>query len=128
MTDNARGLSMEVRDICEPDGIKFHMTVPYHPASNGVAEHTDGIRTNAVQAMLRDSGLPDFLWAEAFNTATYVRVQQDANVPARSTRSGLSHDGEGGSGETMLTIDQPGYPPVAFSAGFSWRHTAIEAA
>ena len=58
MTDNARELSMgEVRDICERDGIKLHTTVPYHPASNGVAERTIGVLTNAVRAMLYDSGL-----------------------------------------------------------------------
>jgi transposase InsO family protein len=39
MTDNAQELCMgEMRDICERDGIKLHTTVPYHPASNGVAE------------------------------------------------------------------------------------------
>ena len=73
ITDNARELSMgEVRDICERDGIKLHTTVPYHPASNGVAGRTIGVLTNAVRAMLHDSGLPNSLWAEAFNTATYL--------------------------------------------------------
>jgi len=73
LTDNARELSMgEMRDICEQEGIKLHTTVPYHPASNGVAERTIGVLTGAVRAMLKDSGLPDSLWAEAFVTAAYV--------------------------------------------------------
>ena len=73
MTDNARELSMgEMRELCEREGIKLNTTVPYHPASNGVAERAIGVLTNSVRAMLHDSGLPKSLWAEAFSTATYV--------------------------------------------------------
>jgi transposase InsO family protein len=73
MTDNARELSMgEVKEICEREGIKLHTSVRYNPESNEVAEHTIGVLTNAVRAMLHDSGLPRYLWAEAFNAATYV--------------------------------------------------------
>ena len=62
----------EMREICERDGIKLHTLVRYSLESNGVAERTIGVLTKAVRAMLHDSGLPKFLWAEAFNTATYV--------------------------------------------------------
>ena len=73
MTDNARELSMgEMRQICEQEGIKTHMSVRYSPESNGVAEHTIGVLTNAVRAMLHDSGLPRILWAEAYNAARYL--------------------------------------------------------
>jgi len=75
MNDNARELSMgEVFDICGQDGIKVHTIVPYRPASNGVAERTIGVLTNAAYAMLYDPGLPDSLWAEVFNTATTYRT------------------------------------------------------
>ena len=51
MTDNARQLSMgEMRQICEQEGIKLHTSVPYSPESNGVAERTIGVLTNAVRA------------------------------------------------------------------------------
>ena len=74
LTDNARELSMgEMSRFCETEGIKLNTTVPYHPASNGIAERTIGVLTNAVRAMLHDAGLPKSLWAEAFRTATYVR-------------------------------------------------------
>jgi len=50
---HARELLMgEVRDICEHDGIKLDTTVSYHPTSNGVAERTVGVLTNAARAML----------------------------------------------------------------------------
>ena len=64
MTDNAREL--------EQAGIKLHTSVRYSPESNGVAERAIRVLTNAVRAMRHDSGLPKSLWAEAFNTTTYV--------------------------------------------------------
>ena len=74
LMDNVRELSMgEMSRFCETDGIKLNTTVPYHPASNGIAERTIGVLTNAVRTMLHDAGLPKSLWAEAFRTATYVR-------------------------------------------------------
>jgi len=74
MTNNTRELSMgEMRDICERDGIKLRMTVPYHPASNGVAERAIEVLTAAARAMLHDAGLPQILWAEAFSIVTYLR-------------------------------------------------------
>jgi hypothetical protein len=48
-------------DICERDGIKLHTSVRYGPESNGVAEHTIGVLTGAVRAMLHDSRLPKYL-------------------------------------------------------------------
>jgi len=73
MTDNARELCMgEMKEICEKEGIKLHTLVQYSPESNGVAERMIGVLTNVVRAMLHNSGLPKFLWAEAFNAATYV--------------------------------------------------------
>ena len=74
LTDNARELSQEeIRRICEETGVKLNTTVPYHPASNGIAERTIGVLTNAICAMLHDADLPKDLWAEAYNSATYVR-------------------------------------------------------
>ena len=73
MKDNARELCMgEMKEICEKECIKLHTSVRYSPESNSVAERTIGVLTNAVRAMLHDSRLPKFLWAEAFNAATYV--------------------------------------------------------
>ena len=59
MTDNAREMCMgEMKAICEQAGIKFNMSVRYSPKSNGVAERAIGVLTNAMRAMLHDSGLP----------------------------------------------------------------------
>ena len=73
MTDNAWELSMgEMRETCEKEGIQLNITVPYHPVLNRVAECVVGVLTDAVHAMLHDSGLLQYLWAEAYNMATYV--------------------------------------------------------
>ena len=73
MMDNAQELCMgEMWDLCVQEGIKLHTSVPYHPVSNGIAKRAIRVLTNMVQAMLRDSGLPGSLWAEAFITAAYV--------------------------------------------------------
>ena len=70
MTDNAHELCMG--EVKEKEGIRLHTSVRYSPESNGVAERTIGVLTSATRAMLHDSGLPKFLWAEAFSAATYV--------------------------------------------------------
>jgi len=76
MTDNSREQSMgEMRDICQREGIKLNTAVPYHPTSNGVAERTRR-PTNALRAILHESGLPNALWAEPVQHS-YIRVQQD---------------------------------------------------
>ena len=59
-----------MKDTCEQEGTKLHMSVWYSPKLNGVAEQTIRVLTSAVCAMLHDSGLPKSLWAEAFNAAT----------------------------------------------------------
>ena len=63
----------EMSRFCEAEGIKISTTVPYHPALNGVAERTLGVLTSSVRVKLAESGLLKSLWAEAYNTATYVR-------------------------------------------------------
>ena len=66
-----------MKDTCEQEGTKLHMSVWYSPKLNGVAERTIRVLTNAVCAMLHDSGLPKSLWAEAFNAAaTFIIGRQ----------------------------------------------------
>jgi len=74
-----------MRDICERGGIKLHMMVPYHPASNGVAERAIGVQTATARAMLRNTSLPKKLWADAFSTATYLRNRTPTRALDRHT-------------------------------------------
>lgn len=59
-------------DISEA-GIKRETTTPYTPEWNGVAKRKNRTITEAARAMLHDQRLPKFLWAEAANTAIYVK-------------------------------------------------------
>lgn len=78
LTDNACKLSMgKMWTCCKQEGMKLSTTIPYHPASNSMAEHTIGILMNSARMMLTDSGLPKSLWAEAFLTATYVHAKSN---------------------------------------------------
>ena len=91
MTDNARELSMGgMRQTCEQEGIKLHTSVLYSPESNGVTERTIGVLMNAVLAMLHDSGLPQVLWAEEYNAATYVHNRTPTRVLGGRTRCSMA--------------------------------------
>ena len=81
MTGNTRELCMgEMGDLCDREGFKLHTTVPYHPALNGVVRRAIGMLTGAVRAILRASGLPGSLWADAFNTAAHVHNRTPTRV------------------------------------------------
>ena len=54
-------------------GIARQRTPPYTPEHNGVAERANRTLLEMVRSMLSDSGLPDWLWAEAVATAGYYR-------------------------------------------------------
>jgi len=54
-------------------GIQHQTTVRYSPEQNGVAEHFNRTVCLSARAMIIQSGLPKFFWAEAINTAAYTR-------------------------------------------------------
>jgi len=58
-----------MRQTGEQEGIKLHTSVRYSPKSNGVPERMIGVLMNAVRAMVRNSGLPQVIWAETYNCA-----------------------------------------------------------
>ena len=49
------------------------MTVPYNPAQNGIDEGMNRTIVKSAQSMLLHSNTPTELWAEAVNTAVYLR-------------------------------------------------------
>lgn len=63
----------DVASFLSKHGIKHTITTPYCPEQNGSAERENRILMEAVRSMLHaKSHLPQFLWAEAVNTAAYV--------------------------------------------------------
>lgn len=73
-TDNGKEyLSNEFKKFLEDEGISRQLSVEYTPQQNGVAERANRTIIEMAKCMLQQSGLPQSLWAEAVNTATFIR-------------------------------------------------------
>ena len=66
-------LLKEFSDHLKKSGTTRRLTVHDTPEHNGVAERANRTNLEIVRAMLHDSGLPKFLWAEAVSHAVYLR-------------------------------------------------------
>ena len=71
--DNGREyLSTDMREFCVQRGISYHLTVPYTPQLNGVAERMIRTITEKARAMVNGAKLDKSFWGEAVLTATYI--------------------------------------------------------
>lgn len=71
--DNGREyLSNEFKSFCTERGIQYHLTVPYTPQQNSVAERMNKSLTEKARAMIHGVELGKELWGEAILTATYL--------------------------------------------------------
>lgn len=57
--------------LCE-HGIAMHLTAPYTPQQNPVAERGNRTIVEKARAMLKHAGLPASFWAEAVTTTVYL--------------------------------------------------------
>lgn len=60
-------------NLLKDRGITRRLTVPYNPEQNGVAERRNRTLLDMARCLLAQSGLPPKFWAEAVNTANYIR-------------------------------------------------------
>jgi hypothetical protein len=58
---------------CKGKGIEIHLTAPYSPSQNGVAERMNRTIKELGHAMLNGQDLPEFLWEHAILHAAYIR-------------------------------------------------------
>lgn len=63
----------EFSKFLSENGITHQLTVPNTPQQNGICERANRTIVEMARCLLINSGLPDFLWAEAVNTAVYLR-------------------------------------------------------
>jgi hypothetical protein len=54
-------------------GVQFEFTTPYTPEQNGISERLNRSLITVARAILQDAQLPTKFWAEAANTACYLR-------------------------------------------------------
>jgi hypothetical protein len=66
-------VNSEFQDFLSACGIKHERTVPYTPEQNGVAERLNRTIVDKARTMLKDAGLGEAFWAEASNTAIYLK-------------------------------------------------------
>jgi Reverse transcriptase (RNA-dependent DNA polymerase) len=58
---------------CKEKGIEIHLTAPYSPSQNGIAERMNRTLVELGRAMLKGQDLPEFLWEFAVLHAAYIR-------------------------------------------------------
>ena len=84
-TDNGTEYVNKVlSDYFTSKGVLHQKTVRYTPEQNGAAERLNRTLMEKVRAMLEDSGLPKSLWAEAVNTANYIRNRSPVSTRLRT--------------------------------------------
>lgn len=82
-SDNGREyINREFEEELSSCGIMHETTVPESPAQNGVAERMNRSLTEMVRCMLLDGGMPQAAWAEAIQTAAYIRNRSQSSVTA----------------------------------------------
>lgn len=73
-TDNGREyLSNSFKNFLKAEGIVHQLSVEYTPQQNGVAKRKNRTLVEMARCIMLQGNLPQSLWAEAINTATYLR-------------------------------------------------------
>ena len=73
-TDNEKEyLSNDFNKLLKEDGVSRQLTVEYTPQQNGVAERANRTLVEMARCIMLEADLPESLWAEAVNTATFLR-------------------------------------------------------
>lgn len=62
-----------MNDFLKQEGIKRRLSVAHTPQQNGVAERINRTIIEMARCLMLQSGLSDGFWAEAVNTAVYLR-------------------------------------------------------
>jgi hypothetical protein len=66
-------INNDFEKLLKKRGITRRLTVPYNPEQNGISERKNRTLLDMARCLLIESGLPSSFWAEAVNTANYLR-------------------------------------------------------
>ncbi|CAH0599403.1 unnamed protein product [Chrysodeixis includens] len=78
-------MSSKFQEYVKTCGIKHQKTIPDCPQQNGVAERANRTIMEKVRCLLRDAGLEMKFWAEAVNTAVYLKNRSPTKAVAGVT-------------------------------------------
>lgn len=78
-------INKQFQAFLKEHGIEHQTTVPYSPQQNGVAERANRTIMEAARCMLQDSGLEKRYWAEAVNTAIFIKNKAPSKAVRDST-------------------------------------------
>ena len=73
-------VNREFTEFLKQEGIRRQLTVPYTPQQNGIAERVNRTLVEMGRCMIIDSSVCEFLWAEAINTAVFLRNRSPTKV------------------------------------------------
>lgn len=65
-------ISNDMKNFFKEKGISYHLTVPYTPQQNSVAERMNRTLTEKARSMINSANLQKCFWGEAILTATYL--------------------------------------------------------
>nr|GEW79535.1 hypothetical protein [Tanacetum cinerariifolium] len=81
----------DINQFCRMKGIKMEFSIPRNPQQNGIVERKNRTLIEATRTMLADSLVPIPFWAEAVNTACYVKKRGLLTKPHNKTPYELLH-------------------------------------
>ena len=81
-------VSQTLRDYCADQGTSLEYSVPYTPEHNAISERSWRTLRTMKDAMLLDSKLPNQFWAEAMDTANYIRNRLPTHARAKTPEEG----------------------------------------
>lgn len=88
-SDNGREYtSNEFNEFLKRKGIARRLTVPHNPEQNGTAERRNRTLNDMARCILKESNLPNSFWAEAVNTANFIRNR----LPTKSLNGRTPHE------------------------------------
>ncbi|KAJ9566257.1 LOW QUALITY PROTEIN: hypothetical protein OSB04_002223 [Centaurea solstitialis] len=78
--------SQDFKDLCEDHGMIRHLTAPYTPQQYGVVERRN--RTLLEMTVLKAKQVPNYLWGEAVNHASYIINR----IPTRAVKDSTPYE------------------------------------
>jgi transposase InsO family protein len=85
-SDNAKEyVNNHVNNFLKRNGIRHQLSVEYTPQQNGVAEKANRTIVEKTKSMLIESGLNTKYWAEAVNTAVYLKNRSPTKALSETT-------------------------------------------